>query len=66
MQRDCLHELNEMKLCWDCYMRSHQQEEDDDWFCLPCDPQHELVYAKARGFPYWPAKANHDVKFISS
>ena len=65
MQQDCLYELNEMKLCKDCYRRSILQE-DGNWFRLPCDPQHELVYAKAKGFPYWPAKANHDVKFIFS
>ena len=65
MQQDCLYELNEMKLCKDCYRRSILQE-DGNWFRLRCDPQHELVYAKAKGFPYWPAKANHDVKFIFS
>ena len=57
VQQHCLHELNEINLCSDCYERSNERE-DDDWFCLPCNPPHELVYAKAKGFPYWPAKAS--------
>lgn len=55
MQRDCAHELNEINICADCYKRSNAQEEKD-WFCQPCDPPHELVYAKAKGYPFWPAK----------
>lgn len=55
MHRDCLYELEEIKLCTDCYMRSNKQEEKN-WFCLPCDPPHELVFAKAKGYPFWPAK----------
>ena len=25
---------------------------------MPCNPAHELVYAKMTGFPYWLAKAS--------
>ena len=60
MYQECLRELEEIELCSDCYFRSNQQEEDD-WFCEPCEPRHELVYAKAKGFPYWPAKANQNI-----
>lgn len=55
MQRDCVHELEEIRLCLRCYERSNKQEEKD-WFCQPCDPPHELVFAKAKGYPFWPAK----------
>ena len=47
-----------INLCLDCYERSNKPK-DDNWFCLmPCNPAHELVYAKMTGFPYWPAKAS--------
>ena len=29
---------------------------DKYWFAKPCRPFHEIVYAKQKGFPYWPAK----------
>ena len=29
---------------------------DRHWFAKPCRPFHEIVYAKQKGFPYWPAK----------
>ncbi|XP_057371242.1 zinc finger MYND domain-containing protein 11-like [Daphnia carinata] len=70
MKRDCAYELGEINLCRDCYKRSNMQEEPD-WFCHPCNPSHELVYAKAKGFPYWPAKVlriingrEYDVRFF--
>ena len=56
LHRDCVeYALNEIKICRDCYRRSNEQQEED-WFCQPCDPPHELVFAKAKGYPYWPAK----------
>lgn len=55
MLRTCKYEIGEINLCRDCYKRSNEPE-GPDWFCLPCNPPHELVYAKAQGFPYWPAK----------
>ena len=56
LHRDCVeYELNEIKICRDCYRRSNEQQEED-WFCQPCDPPHGLVFAKAKGYPYWPAK----------
>ena len=46
---------------------------DKHWFAKPCRPFHEIVYAKQKGFPYWPAKVvnnkeNSDgqVRFASS
>ncbi len=55
MLRDCLSDLKEIRQCRDCYRYSNEQREKY-WFCKPCRPYHELVYAKQKGFPYWPAK----------
>jgi hypothetical protein len=55
MLRTCKFEIGEIHLCRDCYKRSNEPE-GPDWFCIPCKPQHELVVAKAKGFPFWPAK----------
>ena len=50
-----LTELNEIRECVDCYQQSNQKQ-DKNWFCKPCNPPHELVFAKMKGFPFWPAK----------
>ncbi|XP_030629428.1 zinc finger MYND domain-containing protein 11 isoform X7 [Chanos chanos] len=51
---DTCHELNEMQLCKTCFYLSNARP--DNWFCYPCTPNHELVWAKMKGFGYWPAK----------
>ena len=53
--RECQHFLLELQSCTDCYRWQHCGE-DPLWFCRPCNPRHRLVYAKQKGFPYWPAK----------
>nr|CAD7201040.1 unnamed protein product [Timema douglasi] len=69
MLRDCIYDLQEIRQCRDCYRMSNEKE-DKHWFCQPCKPQHELVYAKQKGFPYWPAKVikiegqMYDVRFF--
>uniref|UniRef100_A0A8C1Z5R9 Protein kinase C binding protein 1, like n=1 Tax=Cyprinus carpio TaxID=7962 RepID=A0A8C1Z5R9_CYPCA len=35
-------------------------EKRDNWFCEPCSQPHPLVWAKLKGFPFWPAKALRD------
>jgi hypothetical protein len=57
MLRDCVYDLNEMRQCRDCYRRSNEKT-SKNWFCEPCDPPHLLVYAKQKGYPFWPAKVN--------
>lgn len=52
---DTQNDLNEMRDCLDCYRQSNQKQ-DKSWFCRPCNPPHELVFAKMKGFPFWPAK----------
>ncbi|XP_068607072.1 MYND-type zinc finger-containing chromatin reader ZMYND8-like [Brachionichthys hirsutus] len=51
----CEHEMNEIEVCPECYLSSCQKK--DNWFCEPCSPPHPLVWAKLKGFPFWPAKA---------
>lgn len=69
MLRDCCYDLGEIRQCRDCY-RTSNEKRDKFWFCQPCDPPHELVYAKQKGFSYWPAKVIrvnngvYDVRFF--
>ncbi|ESO04103.1 hypothetical protein HELRODRAFT_79586, partial [Helobdella robusta] len=51
----CCHEVNELLICPDCYLNSCIKD-SDDWFCEPCRIPHTLVWAKMKGYPYWPAK----------
>ena len=69
MFRDCTYDLKDITMCRDCYRYANERQEKY-WFCKPCRPFHELVYAKQKGFPYWPAKVirvleggqNYDVR----
>ncbi|GFR79542.1 zinc finger MYND domain-containing protein 11, partial [Elysia marginata] len=59
MVRDCKYDLDEIELCPNCYYMSNAKP--PDWFCQPCNPPHELVYAKQKGYSYWPAKVVRDL-----
>ncbi|KAK7123580.1 hypothetical protein R3I93_021876 [Phoxinus phoxinus] len=54
LYNDTCHELNELMLCRHCFYLSNARP--DNWFCFPCSPNHELVWARMKGFGYWPAK----------
>ncbi|KAI1892799.1 hypothetical protein AGOR_G00137240 [Albula goreensis] len=54
----CEHEMNEIEVCPECYLSACQKREN--WFCEPCSHPHPLVWAKLKGFPFWPAKALRD------
>ncbi|XP_063062681.1 zinc finger MYND domain-containing protein 11 isoform X3 [Engraulis encrasicolus] len=68
LYNDTCHELNELLLCKNCFYLSNARP--DNWFCYPCNPVHELVWARMKGFGYWPAKimqrdgAQVDVRFF--
>ncbi|KAK3108848.1 hypothetical protein FSP39_017157 [Pinctada imbricata] len=70
MARDSKYDVEEIKQCQNCYYMSNAKPKD--WFCQPCDPPHQLVYAKVKGFCYWPAKVirtvadKFDVRFFGS
>ncbi|CAG2114086.1 unnamed protein product [Medioppia subpectinata] len=53
---DCLKEMTEIRECVDCYSAETNQKADKNWFCNPCNPPHDLVYAKQKGYPFWPSK----------
>ncbi|XKL59684.1 hypothetical protein PGB90_000700 [Kerria lacca] len=55
MLRDCNTDLQEILECWLCYKHSNDKTLRN-WFIKPCKPPHELVYARQKGYPYWPAK----------
>ncbi|KAH0509707.1 Protein kinase C-binding protein 1 [Microtus ochrogaster] len=54
----CEHEMNETEVCPECYLAASQKR--DNWFCEPCSNPYPLVWAKLKGFPFWPAKALRD------
>uniref|UniRef100_A0A1A9X1J8 PWWP domain-containing protein n=1 Tax=Glossina brevipalpis TaxID=37001 RepID=A0A1A9X1J8_9MUSC len=50
----CRQETAEIDTCAQCYLNANSRS---DWFLDVCDQPHLLVWAKLKGFPYWPAKA---------
>lgn len=66
----CKQEMDEIEACPDCYLHAYTKR--DNWFCEPCRTPHILVWAKLKGFPFWPAKAmrvangNVDVRFFGA
>ena len=61
--------MKDLTVCRDCYRYANENPEKR-WFCKPCRPFHELVYARQKDFPYWPAKVmrvldgEYDVRFF--
>ncbi|ODN05111.1 Protein kinase C-binding protein 1 [Orchesella cincta] len=51
----CKQELAEIETCPECYTNAHEKPEH--WFVEACKRPHILVWAKLKGFPFWPAKA---------
>uniref|UniRef100_A0A1I8PLC9 Protein kinase C-binding protein 1 n=1 Tax=Stomoxys calcitrans TaxID=35570 RepID=A0A1I8PLC9_STOCA len=50
----CRQEINEIDTCPECYLNANSRT---DWFLEVCSHPHLLLWAKLKGFPYWPAKA---------
>ncbi|XP_051863882.1 uncharacterized protein LOC127566167 [Drosophila albomicans] len=50
----CRQEANEIDTCAECYLNANSS---DEWFVKVCTHPHLLLWAKLKGFPYWPAKA---------
>lgn len=49
----CKQEINEIEACNECYFNANTSK---TWFTEVCTKPHLLVWAKLKGFPYWPAK----------
>ncbi|XP_055607214.1 MYND-type zinc finger-containing chromatin reader Zmynd8 isoform X2 [Uranotaenia lowii] len=49
----CKQEMNEIEACNECYFNANTCK---TWFTEVCSRPHLLVWAKLKGFPYWPAK----------
>ncbi|XP_037079174.1 protein kinase C-binding protein 1-like [Pollicipes pollicipes] len=52
--RMCKWEAEEIETCPDCYGHAYAS---DNWFTLACPHPHLLIWARLKGFPFWPAKA---------
>lgn len=64
MLRDCNTDLQEILECWLCYKHCNDKTLRN-WFIKPCKPPHDLVYARQKGYPYWPAKVcTHFIFFL--
>ncbi|KAK1123273.1 hypothetical protein K0M31_008899 [Melipona bicolor] len=51
-------EVSEIEACPDCYAHGRNLPRPHPaWFIEPCHHPHPLVWAKLKGFPFWPAKA---------
>ncbi|KAF2900980.1 hypothetical protein ILUMI_05198 [Ignelater luminosus] len=51
----CKQEMSEIENCPTCYLNANTKKKT--WFIEVCPKPHLLVWAKLKGFPYWPAKA---------
>lgn len=67
----CKHEMQEVENCPDCYLNAHIKK--DTWFTEACRFPHPLVWAKLKGFPFWPGKImrvnsenNSDIRFFGA
>ncbi|KAK8760031.1 hypothetical protein V5799_028703 [Amblyomma americanum] len=69
LMKVCKQEMEDIEVCPDCYKSANTHEA---WFTEPCRRPHLLVWAKLKGFPYWPAKAmrlqdgNVDARFFGA
>ncbi|XP_043271655.1 protein kinase C-binding protein 1 isoform X2 [Venturia canescens] len=51
-------EVAEIEACPDCYARGRNLPRPHPmWFIEACRRPHPLIWAKLKGFPFWPAKA---------
>ncbi|XP_060518112.1 MYND-type zinc finger-containing chromatin reader Zmynd8 [Cylas formicarius] len=50
----CKQEMAEIENCPTCYLNANTKK--NTWFVEVCPKPHLLVWAKLRGFPYWPGK----------
>ncbi|KAK2723856.1 hypothetical protein QYM36_002267 [Artemia franciscana] len=70
IQKTAKRESFEIQTCLECYNRANTMQEN--WFVEPCERPHLLVWARLKGYPFWPAKAMRhiakkvDVRFFGA
>lgn len=52
--KTCRQETMEIDTCAECYLNANSRS---DWFVEVCTQPHLLLWAKLKGFPFWPAKS---------
>ncbi|XP_054710972.1 MYND-type zinc finger-containing chromatin reader ZMYND8-like [Uloborus diversus] len=68
--KTCETDMQELEICPDCF--KHSIIRNKYWFAEVCRKPHPLVWAKLKGFPYWPAKVvrisggNVDARFFGA
>lgn len=50
----CHRDVKSIQTCAECF--EYWAIDPNDYFAKVCTKPHLIVYAKAHGFPYWPAK----------
>lgn len=48
------YEIKNIQKCAQCYAKAYKYP--NSWFTMPCDPPHQIIWAKFANFNYWPAK----------
>lgn len=55
LMKVCKQEMYDIETCHECYLNANSEKEN--WFVEVCTKPHLVLWAKLKGFPYWPAKA---------
>lgn len=55
LQKVSKQEVGDIETCPECYLNANTMT--DNWFTETCVKPHLILWAKLKGFPYWPAKA---------
>ncbi|CAH0393008.1 unnamed protein product [Bemisia tabaci] len=54
----CKSKMNQLERCVDCFKKSFEYSISES-FLEPCRQPHLLVWAKFKGYPFWPSKVFH-------
>lgn len=55
LQKVSKQEIYDIETCAECYLNANTMT--DNWFTETCAKPHLILWAKLKGFPFWPAKA---------
>lgn len=58
--REVESEIKEVQLCTDCYINA--KAKPAEWISKPCKPPHDLIWARTKALPFWPAKVRLVIK----